>query len=287
MIITIVALVTVATTLTQAPPPPPPPAALSLGASQYSVIKQGSITGAINYRTADSVVVERWRYGATVKPSDTLSIKYVEFATAYWPTDVCALSDGQILVSGKSKRASGETIIELWEFENGGAVPPPQAIQNPTTGQTNYHWLFPARTSIREVYREATVGRNMVLNVFPNHGHSGCVFVEFYDSRDIYELNLQTEAYTRVVSTATEQGVLVQPLLQSAYDCYWSADHPTRGYMYVLRQNLDLGTAPPPGLVLQDTNRDGVLDCTYTMSDLDWKNAGLGDHTAYTTTFHN
>jgi hypothetical protein len=177
-----------------------------------------------------------------------------EYPTQYVPTTLLAPSPDSLLVAGK--RDDGRTVIELWTFD--ASVLPPRRI---------------ART----LYDEAREGRDMVALLLRVPGSGRSCLVQFWDSRDLYEMTLDSPASLRLLASPTPKpGALTVPPLRRSFDQVWSADHVSRGFVY------QLGTeSPEPSLILVDADRDGRLDRYVLVSSAEWGESGWGDGTAY------
>lgn len=88
------------------------------------------------------------------------------------------------------------------------------------------------------------------------------LLIHFWSSNDIYKLDLSDQTYAvQVTDTAV-------PALASVYDTYMTREHATQGmfYMFQARRWMQPPEVRPDILVLMDTDKDGVIDGTLTLT---------------------
>jgi hypothetical protein len=217
-----------------------PPAELwGFGRTTHKITYDNGIWGRVEFNAPKKKLSVLWRLGSTGLRQD--------FATSYYPTDVIALTATRWCVAGK--RTRGATVIELWTIQqhlalyaDGGGGPP--IIRTA------------AITEIETVYDEAVQGRDMVALMCAKREDPDKLLVQFWDSKDLYELDLGSQQYTRVATPGQVQGVLQVPALDKAYCQFWSREHVSQGFVYVLSCS---GTSLD-SLVLKDSDKDGSLD---------------------------
>ena len=175
-----------------------------------------------------------WR--ATAKQIETVS---------YWPTAVVAMSATELIVAGYDRR--GITRIERWDV----TLP---SIVIDAGGKEHLRTFAVARSEVL-LLREAGKGAVCVLEI--NRGATRSVLLQFWDSRDIYSLDIDTATLALQVSATQQAGVLSLPQLADAYLFQvWSGDHISLGYTYIL-MNMEGRKMP---IALFDGDRDGMID---------------------------
>lgn len=248
----------------------PPPAELYGSDKPLSEVKVGGFRGTIRYMTSEKKILIDWRLIDSATNKQVLAGDQ-EIHFSYWPTEV--MVDGlEIVVAGK--RSRGATCIEVI------TIGPPTVLF--PVGSNSI--LGPAPIlSIDEVYAEKTVSRDMVTHMLPQQGANGDgIFVQFWDSRDVYLLLKSTGTYTLVAtpSTATAPAIS-QPLLDNKMREAFVWDHKTMGYIYGFHSS---GFDPSLGVVLlvdDDATRDGVIDSVIHLTNQDWASMGMSDPNNY------
>ena len=131
------------------------------------------------------------------------------------------------------------------------------------------------------VYDDKVVGQGLVYFMFKNRKSSDSLFVQFYDSRDLYELDVATDTLTRVLcSTAGESDCDVEPGLSRGFAYQFSGNHADLGYIYVLTGDV-VDNVTTSGLLIIDSDRNGTIDKTMQIVAADWGVYGLGSKTSY------
>lgn len=178
-------------------------------------------------------------------------------ATSYYPTCLITPSPTKWVVAGKTTR--GATVIEVWTVQKPLVAYPLNQNASPV--------IEPATvTQIDVVYDAAVEGRDMVAQMCGKFGDANKILVQFYDSKDLYELDLTSQALTLVASPTAGGGVLQAPALSKDYQQFWTREHLTYGYVYVLASaGSSTGT-----LVFKDTNKDGSIDSWEAPSSAAW-----------------
>jgi hypothetical protein len=251
----------------------------------HHIVERGELRAYFGFDTARREVEVLWRFG----PRDMwlfagFGVETQRWRLAYWPTDICPLTDGRWLVSGKDS-VTGETLIERWDFANGGwasatRLGEPDAV----TGRAECRWELPERLRVTELYREATPGRDVVDLCAANPALPDHVFVRFQDSRDFYDLDVVTQRYTLVASPANSAAPLCAPRTGNGYDCFWSARHATHGFVFVVDDGSDLcGNTLRfrSRTVLCDSDEDGVLDRAFKIPASAWNGSDWTDGACY------
>ena len=209
-----------------------------------------------------------------------------EFSTRYFPTASCVLAEDAIVVAGIT--TAGETVVERWSLAWPTPMPSPLANQ---AGVTAVSVALPSRAGVRRVYSADVVGRRYVRNLCALRRASGpptdCL-VQFYDSNDLYSLNLNTGQATLVASAVNASGALgMVPGLQPKNHSAISFGNRTGvGYAYTLRRGMKSSLATgsptaPPVVVLVDGNRDGVVDSALQMTAADYAQQGWSNLNNY------
>ena len=235
--------------------PPPPGARLE---ACPSWIQSGAFRGSVRVETAEKQVHISWTKSAP-KGSDAADLVCDQsIAVAFWPNAAEVVGERQLLVAGKD--LDGDTRIERWDL----ALP----AVSPTVLGEELTPRDPAK--VETVYEASTAGKDMVRFLLKNQGKPGRVFVQFYDSKSLYELDYAREPYAqRLLLDRTSE-----PNLQQAYAECFRGDHATHGYVYVFASSSSFGRTVP-ALVLRDTDRDGALDVHGALTWAAYAEAGL------------
>lgn len=207
------------------------------------------------------------------------------FATRYWPTDACWVDENTLAVAGKL--SSGETVIEKWVFSSvsvstGSATPsgggPPVPV---------YQIDAPERTDVSVAYSAATVGMDMVLAI-ENSGSNTpepSVLAQFYDSRDVYLIGLDSGAHLIVASPTAGAAPVVSSSLGEDFTHLRGAEHATLGNLFWFvdaRNHVHVDdSAPRP--VLLDSNKDGIIDAVLDYTVEQFQQVGLNYKASFTT----
>jgi len=187
---------------------------------------------------------------------------------AYWPTAITYLKDSLYAVAGKRNL---RTVIEVWQ------VPMPVLEEFPMGGTPSGFSMGGEVAYKQTVYSEATEGQDMVSLMVPNRGKANAVFVQFYDSRDLYELDYTNAVppgtgeddypLTRILSsTVGTSEPYVPGLADSRLQCIQSSNHINEGFVYMVFPSPETSTeayqqgTSIDALFLFDHDRDGVLD---------------------------
>lgn len=237
-------------------------------------------TGLASYQLMSRTVKILWEWDAG-GPRPIQHSTQVE-AVTFYPTEICQVGPGRLAVAGKRRT---KTVIELWQF--GTPVIPPM-IQ---TGQSSvYPEITVPVASKTVIYEEAVVGRDIVSVMLNNPVLSGSVtasiFVQFFDSKDLYSLTCtpggspteqDTVSYVCVRKSQSDPTIPVIPALSTHFENRWSAKHSAYGYVYVFVRPA------VPALVLYDANLDGVLDSPgyLSLDDAAWVSGNWGDLSTY------
>lgn len=191
-----------------------------------------------------------------------------DFPLSYWPTSIAPLDSlGNFVVAGKTIR--GRTRVE--EF----VLAQPLVIEVGLPGGGSTLVLSePAMTSVTEVFDEKSVGLDMIPHLIANRGESRRVFIQFWDSKNIYDLDLDSQVYQLAVSPTA--GALVVQHMNADFNTCWSFEHLDHGYVYVFfNSNTGMRTA------VMDTDKDGDLDYGAHMPPSLWSSMHLNDRTKY------
>lgn len=233
----------------------PPPELARYGDWKVTFRREGPVEALAFWNTTEKQVFINWVYG----DSPAQSVCQQVFSVSYWPTAIEALDGNRICVGGKTRR--DQTVVEVWSF---GA----HALHVEVDGTVT---MIPGnRSQVQDVFVDKSVGRDMILAMFRNRGATNSMLMLFWDSRDLYTLDVDSEQYALAFAGGGT------PSLQNDFDGYWSGDHLTYGYVYGLIGGHVGGTAAAPGYFC-DSNRDGVVDTWTSVPAVDWGASGLGD----------
>ena len=248
-----------------------PPAELHGSGKPNSILSIGDFRGSVTYFTSAKRIGIRWDLvdpntgGSTLRGQQSIHL-------SFWPTEVITGDPSELIVAGK--RARGATCIQVISLDSPTVLFP--------VGSSPI--IEPAAISgIDEIYGEKTVTRDMVSHIFEQHGANGeGVFVQFWDSKDVYLLSKISGSYALVASPVTTgTGVITEPALNADFDQAFTYDHKQMGFIYGFHSpQFD----PSKGALLlidDDASRDGVLDSSVVLSVQDWVSTGMGDPDNY------
>lgn len=180
-----------------------------------------------------------------------------------YPTALLVRSPTSWLVAGK--RSDGTTVLEAWTV----ALP---VLEHDAGGEV-VRISEAVVTRVDTLYEERTEGRDVILLMcsMPASGYAAgaeqeerqAILLQFWDSKDVYELDLVTRGLKRVASPRKVPDALHVPELTFRHADMYTANHGERGFIYVLRK---LGSSTP-AVVLEDSDRDGTIDGSVVPGD--------------------
>jgi len=243
----------------------PPPELWGSSKDRVAVSMTG-FTGLIRYETSGKTISIEWRQ----KLSDSVYTTHrgvQELALPFWPTDVVRIAPLRFCVAGKKR--NGATVIQ--EFALGHPV-----LTTDLEGNARVHAPV---TSIETIYDEVAEGRDMVTHMFLDLASGTDLFVQFWDSNDVYHLDPATGLLTIAFSAIPLQGTpdtaeLAKPFRRS----FGGREHATLGFVYGLH------SPDQPSLnclLLVDSDRNGVLDTSMVLTPQEWKDLGMSDGANY------
>lgn len=275
-----------------------PPFQLSRTASldRMEVESNGYLTATARHRIHDkSVHIDYYATGSGPRDLPILANKSLTVATSYHPTAVAFLEDGWLAVAGKwAGTAGNSTVIEIW----GLAVP--QIVQSipPSGGEANTV-IRGARVLNRTVVLNIEEpGKAMVCAMLRVRGKPASMFVQFWDSRDLYELDFSEVLdpstppppvpfpISKVLSATPGGSAPFAPDLADKRRVWVrGATHSTAGYVYTwiapAHEQIAAGSGGVPALTLFDTDRDGDIDTWGLQTQQQNLALGLLDPTQY------
>lgn len=226
----------------------PPPTAATMLRTGTELVDSDHVRGSVRIESREQQVEVVWRYSpaGSFLHDDVRSVETQTRSTSYWPTSAEVIAPNKIAVAGK-ERGTGYTRIEVWTL----TAP---SFEVPRTGPG----LQPQPDLVADVvlvHRAAITGRDTVSAMVHVRGKPSSLFVQFYDSRDLYELDWSapTRPLSLVLERASEPGLAVD-----GYNYLMAGDHKTQGFVYIFMELDCVSTIPP--LVLCDSDRDGDID---------------------------
>ncbi len=186
----------------------------------------------------------------------------------YFPTGVSRYDADSLLIAGKF--ASGATVLEHLNL-----VLPVIQEEVPLAGKALGKFGISER---RYLVREAVVGRDAIALVGRMEAPSSDLLVQFYDSRDIYQLRMPDGKLHQVTSAVPESADLHVPRGQARFDRFWSGRHNELGTVYVFSDRDNYGA---PALVLIDVESDGEIDSHLIADSPIWMEHNLGNASHY------
>lgn len=192
------------------------------------------------------------------------------YAVRYWPTAVCEVDSGVLLVAGKSRR-NGCALIDIWRFAS------PVFSKTPASGPVTLE--CGALTDIDEVYTDPKSEHELVRKAVRQFGPHPAALVQFADSRDVYSIAPTTGELTLVASpseTTSRSGQAFHAPLLATTDFADSGEQAQAGYIY----GFSLSTPPASGpsrVVLRDADEDGRIETVEVLSEAEWTARGWND----------
>jgi len=231
------------------------------------------VEGAVTYDMLERTVVLHWwrNFPAQQRREGSTQVEHLSL----WPTAVCSFGTDRVCVAGKDPR--GQTVIQSWRFSTSEVFEPASAQ---STGELFFPDTLIPVASTTTVYEGDVPGHRLVRALFANHGAPDKLFVQFHDSRDLYELDTATHALSLKVSSASD------PRLARSFDGSYTWNHLQRGYLYCMGMEVNENGAPE-SLIFVDANRDGTLDLAntlYLVGGDQWKET-FADQTLLTPAF--
>lgn len=226
----------------------------------------------------DKHVLFEWRATTGELPSSTnvRAITSQSFSTAYWPNVVRPTDRYELCVAGRD--ASGNTILERWTFanrtEDGNTAP------SLGTAPGKWVWSLPRRTRVDSVLRIPMASpHGMIRGMIRSFKTKDQVYVYFNTSREVAIVDLNSHVITTIASPTGASGSFTVPDLTKNYWVFWASDYRERGYCYFFKDPMVIshGPTPAPTLALIDSNRDGAIDKTISISGAQWDCDGWGD----------
>jgi hypothetical protein len=184
------------------------------------------------------------------------------FLTFCYPTAVAlderahAICDVPLVLYVAGRTPKGETVIEQWGFLREGERQP-----SVLTDGTGCSWKVPTLDARRELLRVREHGRDTVRWMVPMHGKTRRLLLQFHDSRDVYELDVETQACTLVASPRAApagHACLHEPALALDFE-YASAHADETSWSCQLYWHLPVSQSIQV-LTLVDRGRDGHVD---------------------------
>jgi len=225
----------------------------------------------MDYYTYEKEVRITWgydgrAYGNTPPSTQGASAQLpLVISTPYWPTVSIRLDEATVAIGGKLRR--GGTVIELVE------VIPPTPLYDPQSGAYSLETgLVGGRNYI---YNEATAGRDMIMHLQKTLHDPSVLLVRFWDSKDMYLIDTNTETIQLVASSQATTNALYIPALDAFYPNAWKGDHLILGYVYVFYNGYDINGSLPT--VLMDSDRNGSIESYVVPDQVAWTALGLGD----------
>jgi len=240
-----------------------PPYDPAMWSSERARISFVGVSGYIDAFLQDTKLGALW-----MVPAGDSQNAYQEFPLSYYPTSVEGVGGGRVLVAGKRPRG-GNTVVELWDFQAPNVLYP-QPAGTPVVQTTTVN-------SITTLYDEASQGKDMVrLMSRLLHITGDAALVQFWDSRDVYEMDF-TDPHNATLTPVASPSPGVAPLTVSSlgvydFDVLARGNHPTFGQLYMFSF---LEPVPSPTfLYLHDSDYDGAIETFDTANKGNWQAKG-------------
>ena len=198
---------------------------------------------------------------------DLVASNFQTMAVPYVPTALCAgASYGEIYVGA----ATSKDITKVLRYR---VIPPGY------TGGT----LGDGTVDSVEVvlFLDASSQDKYVYQALPNLGLPGHLFLEFWSSRRVYDLDVASGTLTQVTSLAPGGGGIVVPDLSYRQDVVYAREHQLSGYTYWFGNFSDPSSMPMGTPVLRDVDKDGRIDDVVLLTDANISAYGLDDPSLY------
>lgn len=190
-----------------------------------------------------------------------------DVALEYYPTAATLISPGKVAVAGKADL--GATVIQVLDFV------PPTGIAYDATGKPILFGM--SVSAVQLAYREATLGRDVVLRMLKDPLDSQVIYLQFWDSRDVYSLNIRDRTLNLIASPDALTSGLYVASLGSDWRGWWTKVHAVQGTMIVLK-----GRGPAADtLVLFDDLSDGTFESAEVLTPQEWYADGYNDPGSY------
>lgn len=191
--------------------------------------------------------------------TDPVQSSRQKFAVSFFPTDVVALSSTSILVAGKLRGT--ETVIEQWTLKWPKTMP----LVDASTGEVQV--AEPREIFRQEIFRGDIAGKRVVHKMCRMRHSSTAAMVQFDDSSDLYELDLNTGTFTTIAAVTGIGAIGSVPGLADGHQFIWTGDHAWWGYVYVFGTKGEPNDQDdrPDTVVLCDLDRDGTLDTSLSI----------------------
>lgn len=228
------------------------------------------------YSKHESTVIVRGRY--FVDGDRSKEVESVRtWRVGYFPTWVATVGENVMCVAGK--RATGNTVIELWTF-----AAPVHTYAYSELGGPPEHTVTIASPSVSVLYDANTAGRRIVRTCVPIFGGPALrILVQFADSNELCALDVQQKTLTLVATPDPARavgGVFLLPLLTQKYRNAYVVEHPTWGWCFMLSELADTPPDDPSAanlVFLNDQDKDGVIDHAQQLSPSEFEALGFCD----------
>jgi len=230
----------------------PPDSAMDSIWEQDAVMQvDDRISATVSFDLTEKTVTLNWVY--TYLPDGNLKnharVKQV-ISTVHWPTSIVALSDSKLLVAGSS--ATGGTGIQVWE------VVPPQVMI--PVGSPHIELIPQPIASKTLVFSSSTAGMKDIAWMLPRVDSSGnkldSVYAQFWDSKDVYIIDLLTGGAQIQVSPTNASAPLLLPEIDQEFNLFTVGMHSSEGFVLMLTRTETTG----PTILLIDGDVDGNIE---------------------------
>lgn len=237
-----------------------PPAIGSVEVTPSVQWPQAGYVASARVSTDDKRLSVHWRSnGGTAATQDV--------TLAYYPTAMSYLSGGKVAVAGKGDL--GATVVEVFEFQ--------EPTLMATDGSGAIILAGYGVTTIKLALRESVVGRDIVMRMCTHPVEDSVVILQYWDSRDVYTLDLRDNALTLAASSTSGAAAPHIPELTGYFGGMWASRHVTNGSVLVLTPLQPDGEA----VVLVDASSDGVFDSGSALDGEQWVSLGYADPDNY------
>jgi hypothetical protein len=234
-------------------------------------LSQEALEGEVHYDLTRKQVNFTWFYKGSKQQN---LMAYQDVPVAFWPTEVAAYGEDQILVAGL-EWVSGKSIVERWTLAP--PDPMPRARVNSISGE-----VMEPNLAVKIASKEPVLRSDLgtIRSMFRLQGTASTVLLHFWESKELYTFDLGSGQLERLfipVADPDDPDVPVLPELAAVHGGRWSATHRIEGHLYKLGSIDDNATC----LILADVDLDGKIDTQGAVTIEEFRAKRLGDGEQY------
>ena len=187
-------------------------------------------------------------------------------ALSYTPTAICRGNGfAELFVGGTA--TNGFTHIMRYRFDK----PDFQSPGNPVDPGFVVNQAFVA---------DLSPGMRNVANLTKNRVGVNRLFVQFYDSKDVYDFSVPSGSISKLVSKNAGATFQIQGI-DHRFDFVYSRDHVAHGYSYFLGALSVSNVGYDKTIIMADGDRNGSIDSVAEVDSASWDALGFGNPAFY------